>query len=150
MEVTRMTMRDLAQHIIAVAHQVNQPITNLQLQKVMYFTLQKALKDQKFDKNTIDQLYDSPFLVWRYGPVEKDIYEEYKVYGSDPITAAGANVAELEDLNNEILTLLQKDPFDLVEKSHQERFWEQHQSQIVGWRSDQAYALADILAGVKA
>lgn len=145
-----MTMRDLAQHIIAVAHQANQPITNLQLQKVMYFTLQKILKNKTFDENTIEQLYDSPFLVWRYGPVEKDIYEEYKVYGSDPITVAGSDTTELEGLNSEILTLLQRDPFDLVEASHQERFWQQHQSQIVGWRSNQDYTLADILAGVKA
>lgn len=144
-----MSMKDFAHHIIAVANDNELSITNLQLQKVMYFTLQKALKHGLLNQEQLQDLYDSPFLVWRYGPVEKDIYERYSVFGSDSIIEENECKTELNPLNRIIIDELEKDPFDLVNKSHREKFWQEHENEIHGWRSDVKYTLADIKVGAR-
>jgi uncharacterized phage-associated protein len=142
-----MSMDNFAKHIISVVHNDGQEITNLQLQKIMYFSLQYALKNNLFTRQQYEELYDEPFLVWRYGPVVKNIYEKYKVYGSDPITESDTECSELSVLNNEIIKLSHKDVFDLVNKSHMEDYWRANENAIVGWRSEVAYGLGDIVNG---
>lgn len=141
-----MTMDALAKHIIGVARQRNVPVTNLQLQKVLFFTLKQALNQQLLDEFAIEKTYNQPFEVWRYGPVEREIYEKYKVYGADPITERDVENPEYQVLNSVILQLLHRDPFELVRLSHQEDFWQQHESNIIGWRSRIAYTLSDVAA----
>lgn len=103
-----MSMKDFAHHIIAVANENNLPITNLQLQKVMYFTFKDALINQTYDKKWFDTVYDSPFLVWRYGPVEKDIYETYNIYGASPIIEKNEINPKFNRLNKFIIENLKK------------------------------------------
>lgn len=142
-----MSMKDFAHHIIAVANENNLPITNLQLQKVMYFTFKDALINQTYDKKWFDTVYDSPFLVWRYGPVEKDIYETYNIYGASPIIEKNEINPKFNRLNKFIIEKLKKDPFVLVNQSHQEKFWEDNKKEICGWRSDVKYSLDNIKLG---
>lgn len=139
-----MTMMDLAHHIIAVAHKNNIPVTNLQLQKVMFFSLKYAINDSLLSHKDIEAMYDRPFLVWRYGPVEKDIYEKYKIYGSDPILEKNDENKSLRSLNGQIIKLLRESAFKLVRESHKELFWREHEASINGWRSDVKYKLADV------
>lgn len=139
-----MTMMDLAHHIIAVAHKNNIPVTNLQLQKVMFFSLKYAMNDSLLSEGVIKATYDRPFLVWRYGPVEKDIYERYKVYGSDPILEKNNENENFRSLNDQIIKLLKESAFKLVRKSHEEPFWRDNEKNINGWRSDVEYTLADV------
>lgn len=139
-----MTMMDLAHHIIAVAHKNNIPVTNLQLQKVMFFSLKYAMNDSLLSEGVIKSTYDRPFLVWRYGPVEKDIYERYKVYGSDPILEKNNENENFRSLNDQIIKLLKESAFKLVRKSHEEPFWRDNEKNINGWRSDVEYTLADV------
>lgn len=141
-----MSMNDFAKHIISVVHNENHEITNLQLQKVMYFSLKFALKNNLFTQQQLQSIYDEPFLVWRYGPVVKSIYEKYKIYGSDPITEKGAQCSQLNVLNDEIIKLSHEDVFDLVNKSHLENYWKTNENKIVGWRSNVAYDLGDIVS----
>ena len=68
-----MSMNQLAQHILAVAKREGRSVTNLHLQKIMYFTLQRALKEEVLDRETLEELYDQSFLVWRYGPDRKSV-----------------------------------------------------------------------------
>lgn len=142
-----MSMKKFAQHIIAVANEKNLPVTNLQLQKVMYFALQKALKTNKLNKQVIEEMYDKPFLVWRYGPVEEDVYETYKVFGSDPIVEFDEQEDEYKPLNEDIVNLLNENPFNLIDKSHKEKYWKDHKLDIIGWRSDFEYSLETIKVG---
>lgn len=142
-----MSMDEFAKHIISVVHSSGQGITNLQLQKIMYFSLQYALKNNLFTRQQVNELYDEPFLVWRYGPVVKNIYEKYKVYGSDPITENDNACQALSVLNDEIIKLSHEDVFDLVDKSHMENYWKTNENKIVGWRSNVAYSLGDIVNG---
>lgn len=142
-----MSMNDFAHHIIAVANENSLKVTNLQLQKVMYFSLKEALQKNLFDRKQLTELYDRPFLVWRYGPVERDIYETYKVYGADPITESQNPYSEYKFLDSFIVTELKKDPFELVNESHQEEYWEKHEKDIHGWRSNVEYSLDNVQFG---
>lgn len=140
-----MSMKELAQHIIAVAHENKLSISNLQLQKVMYFAIQEMLKqdEKKFAKVE----YDEPFLVWRYGPVEKNIYEKYSIYGADPITDKPNPIdkySKISWLNEFIKSKLEISVFDMVKQTHLEKFWKDNSQKIDGWVSDIEYKLGDI------
>ncbi|APU45114.1 hypothetical protein HC011_09145 [Limosilactobacillus fermentum] len=141
-----MTMMDLAHHIIAVAHQNNIPVTNLQLQKVMFFSLKHAMNDNLLPQEVIEEMYDRPFLVWRYGPVVEDVYNEFSVYGATPILDDYTLVNELdkEGFNYEICDLLNQNVFKLVQESHQESFWRENESQILFGRGNARYQLDDV------
>ncbi len=141
-----MTMMDLAHHIIAVAHTNNIPVTNLQLQKVMFFSLKHAMNDNLLPREVIEKMYDRPFLVWRYGPVVEDVYNEFSVYGATPILDDYTLVNELnnEKFNHEICDLLNQNVFKLVRESHQESFWKENESQIYFGRGNARYQLDDV------
>jgi len=53
-------------------------ITPMKLQKLLYYCYvwQLVAKDKKFD---------ATFEAWTHGPVEPEIYNEYKIYGRKPI-----------------------------------------------------------------
>lgn len=141
-----MTMMDLAHHIIAVAHENDIPVTNLQLQKVMFFSLKDAINDELLSSDVIKETYDRPFLVWRYGPVVEDVYNEFSAYGATPILDDYECVNEYNnnDFNCRIIELLRMNVFSLVNKSHQENFWRNHEKQILFGRGDARYTLDDI------
>lgn len=141
-----MTMMDLAHHIIAIARKNNLPITNLQLQIVMFFSLRQALNDNLLPPDVIELLYDHPFLAWQYGPVVEDVYNEFSVYGATPILDDYPLVKELDnaDVNRKIGDLLKKNIFKLVQVSRQDRFWQAHERQIVLGRGTAQYQLNDL------
>ncbi|WP_430610645.1 hypothetical protein IGL01_000748 [Enterococcus sp. DIV0340] len=58
-----MAMNDLANHIIARAQNTKLGITNLQLQKVLYFTLIEGLKQKIIDAEWLSEQYDANFFV---------------------------------------------------------------------------------------
>lgn len=142
-----LNMFSFAKHIIATAHANGLKITNLQLQKVMYFALRYAIKSESISKDTIKEMYDEKFLVWRYGPVEKSIYEKYKIYGSDPIMDEYITLDVLKPLNSKIIELIKDNPFKLVKDSHKEPFWQENEKYIEGWRSNKSYSLKNVALG---
>lgn len=80
-----MTMLNFANHILAVAYENNLSVSNLQLQKVMYF----AMREQKDNHELLSQMYDEPFYVWRYGLVVPKIYRKFRIYGASSIIEKG-------------------------------------------------------------
>jgi uncharacterized phage-associated protein len=54
-------------------------ITNLKLQKILYFA--QAYYLAKLDK----PLFENPILAWEYGPVVSEVYRKYKSNGSNAI-----------------------------------------------------------------
>jgi uncharacterized phage-associated protein len=75
------TMDALAEHILGVARINNVSVTSLQLQKVMFFSLKEAINRGLLDKSEIQKIYDRPFEVWRYGPVERKFTKSIKCMG---------------------------------------------------------------------
>lgn len=70
----------VANFIIDIAIEKDKPVTNLKLQKIMFFLQGYCLFKHKIP------LIDGSFSKWRYGPVEEEVYREFKNNGSLPIT----------------------------------------------------------------
>lgn len=70
---------DVSNYLIKIANDKGNIITNLKLQKLLYF-LQAAFL---IEKDT--QLIEQKFERWDYGPVVPDSYHFFKQFGSEPI-----------------------------------------------------------------
>ncbi|MGO5140300.1 Panacea domain-containing protein [Streptococcus alactolyticus] len=138
-----MSMKELANHIIAVAHDNELPITNLQLQKILYFTLRNSRR--YLDEDTLKETYNEPFLVWRYGPVVESQYNRFYSYGSSPIIDSFNQIPKYKKLNKMILRFLKIDVFRMVDASHTHKFWKDNSPRIKFGRSDIEYPLEEVL-----
>lgn len=70
---------DVARHIVSRCYSIGKPISNLQLQKLLYFVW------IDYFKNTGKSLFLDSICAWQFGPVIPDIYHEYCSYGGRPI-----------------------------------------------------------------
>lgn len=136
-----MTMLNFANHILAVAYENNLSVSNLGLQKVMYF----AMREQKDNHELLSEIYDEPFYVWRYGAIVPSIYRKYKGYGSRAIIEKGQKSDEYSIFDESIIKLLKEDLFTLIDKSREHKFWQKNKDKIVKGTSDVKYELDDIL-----
>ena len=144
MEVAVMSMRKLADHIIAVAQKNSLPITNLQLQKVMYFVIKIAKQENLIDLDQLNEIYDEKFQVWAYGPVIKKEYARFKKFASEPIVGDFQVSKEYRVFDDFIVELLNVSVFTLVDLSHRVPFWANNKNKIHGFRSEVTYTLDDI------
>lgn len=136
-----MTMLNFANHILAVAYENNLSVSNLQLQKVMYF----AMREQKDNHELLSQMYDEPFYVWRYGPVVPKIYRKFRIYGASSIIEKGEKNSEYSIFDDSIIKLLKEDLFTLVDKSREHKYWLENKDKISNGISTVKYELNDVL-----
>lgn len=136
-------MRALADHIIAIGANKNLSVTNLQVQKVMFFALGFHLQDNGID-SLAKEIYDMPFEKWRYGPVVETIYYELCQYKDKAITEEGIYTNKLSSFDSNIEKLLQINVFDLVELSHQLSSWASYKTEILDRRHVESYTLKEI------
>jgi uncharacterized phage-associated protein len=75
-----MDVKNVAEYIIYKSSIDDEPITNLKLQKLLYYSqgFHLAINNQA--------LFDDPIYKWTHGPVVPSIYHQYKEFGSNPIT----------------------------------------------------------------
>ena len=137
-----MTMRDFANHILAVAYENNLSVSNLHLQKVMYFTM----RDQKDNYELLSKMYDEPFHVWRYGPTVPSIYKKYSGYGSRAIIEKGEKIDKYSIFDNTIIELLNTDVFSLIDESCKHIYWSSNEDKIIKGKSNIEYRLEDVLS----
>lgn len=110
--------RQISQYVIDKCYRSQKPISNLQLQKMLYF-LQIV-----FVRVSGGLLFSDQFEAWPYGPVIRQIYIEFSVYGGAPIrvsfNGSGAQIdPEHRDFIDEGISLLrEKSPWELVRVSH--------------------------------
>lgn len=71
-----------AYYLISLFNRDKKPITQLQVQKIMYFfeAYYMAINPD------IQQLYPCHFNAWAFGPVAIPLYKEFKEFGENPIT----------------------------------------------------------------
>ena len=116
-----MKATDVAKYVIAICYKNTIHISNLKLQKTLFFLW------IDFYAATNKCLFDDKFYAWPLGPVIPSIYREYSAYGSLPLLPYGKEGSELLPLTEketELLdTLIQKyasmSAYNLVEKSHE-------------------------------
>lgn len=139
-----LNMDAFADHIIAVAKENHFPITNLHLQKFMYFTLKLAKEEKIIDEKILREMYDQKFEVWTYGPVVRLQYIRFKRFTSEYILGHFEQNSILTPLNPIILELLTVDVFTLVDISTRLPFWVQHKDKIKKGMSEIEYSFDDI------
>lgn len=136
-----MSMLNFANHILAVAYENKLSVSNLGLQKVMYFTM----REHKNNHVLLSEIYDEPFYVWRYGAIVPRIHKKYSGYGSRTIIEKGEKNIEYSIFNDSIIKLLKEDLFTLVDISREHKFWQKNKDKIVNGTSDVKYTLDDVL-----
>lgn len=139
-----MSMKDFADHVIAVAQDNHTSISNLKLQKVMYFVLKEAVEKNLLTEEELNDIYDEPFLVWAYGPVVESEYNRFKGFGSSPIIGIFNKDSKFVALYDSIVKFLKESVFYLVQKSHEVEFWKNNKDKIYGFRSKVAYGIGDL------
>lgn len=70
---------EVSQYMVSKAYEEGYPISNLQLQKLLYFVQGKALVKLGCPA------FSESFEAWNYGPVVPEVYDQYRVYGASPI-----------------------------------------------------------------
>ena len=106
---------DIAKYAVNKRYKMGKPISNLQLQKILYF-LQIV-----FARNTGTLVFSDEFEAWPYGPVIRDVYVEFSDCGGFPIRQEFP--IEVKDslhsfLDAGIDLLAAKSPWELVRISH--------------------------------
>ena len=70
----------VARYIVTYCNAHACPISNLKLQKILYFAWIDYYKAKK------EYLFDDYMCAWQLGPVVPDVYYRFCVYGGKPIT----------------------------------------------------------------
>lgn len=125
---------------------LNRNLTPLKLQKILYYVQANHLATHNGTP-----LFMDPIEKWQYGPVVPSVYHEFKDFGINHIpttrsilrfTNTGFDIVDFipdfidintqNELVNLISSLINLDPFYLVEKTHKEPMWYKHQDAIMG------------------
>ncbi|MBQ7262755.1 MAG: DUF4065 domain-containing protein [Synergistaceae bacterium] len=80
--------KDVARYILGYFSDRGSPISNLQLQKLLYFCW-----IDHFNR-TGEHLFEDPFVAWALGPVVVSVYREYCSYSGSPIFAGSCPLPE--------------------------------------------------------
>lgn len=120
---TELKALDVAQSILYIAHQAGDNITNLKLQKLLYYA--QAWYLVNFDK----PLFEDNIEAWQYGPVVREVYITFNKYQNKPISkfdkkAIDKLTAEQVDYLKEFCAYFMKfSASELVSMTHSEQPW---------------------------
>ncbi len=113
---------DVAKYIINYAIEKENPITNLHLQKILYFVW------IDFYKATKEHLFDESIEAWQYGPVVPKVYNEYFIFSSFQLKFKQDEIIQNDErLNGFIDKYYKQTVSDLVKKSHEKgKSWDKN------------------------
>jgi uncharacterized phage-associated protein len=138
------SMRELSDHIISVARDADLPVTNLQVQKIMFFSLGMHIKNNGGLDELALNTYDIPFEKWQYGPVVETEYYRLNHFKEKPITIEGHYSEEYQDWDETIIKLLKINVFDLVKVSHEFPSWADYKEDILNRNYVESYSIREI------
>lgn len=141
--MTKYKALDIARYIINYAISKEHPISNLQLQKIIYYVQAAFLVE--FECGA----FEEKVMNWTYGPVVEEVYREYRTYGYLAIDKRQDKynsiiydnkdceikvieetfdesmiIKEHKDIINKVVeSYMSMDAIDLVEKTHKEDPW---------------------------
>lgn len=119
------TAINIAYHLLDIAHRNGDCITNLKLQKLLYYAQAWFMVN-----NNGKLLFEDDIEAWKYGPVVRSVYDNFKKYNSSPIEISKRRrkIKPLEK-NEEIfleefsITFYKFSASELVAMTHNERPW---------------------------
>lgn len=79
---------DVAEYIVARCANSGRPVTNLQLQKIMYYVQLNFLRT--YDKC----IFEDDILALRHGPAVKEVYYKYNIWGRNEIVPRAVQSAK--------------------------------------------------------
>ena len=111
---------NVASYIVSYCAQKKKPVSNLKLQKMLYFIW------IDYYKSTGKYLFEDRFYAWQLGPVVPIVYFEYCSYGGMPIIPFHSLQKESYPISSELADALPRliDPYlhksarDLVNMTH--------------------------------
>ena len=123
-EDVNMDVKNLSRYIIGKFQEKEIQITNLKLQKILYYVQGYFLK--KYHRAA----FASSIFNWPYEPVVKEAYFEYSDNGARPITTTtiSTDINGITETDKKIINaILEKTYYEsaskLVEKTHNEMPW---------------------------
>lgn len=109
-----MKAQDLAYAIIDFAQRFGTPVSNMLLNKLMFFC---AISNYQHGFGRL--IEDAYFEAWPYGPFIRDVYIELSIYGADDITDHFDCKVELpEHLQKTLQKWLPRGPWEIEGRSH--------------------------------
>lgn len=130
---------EVAKYVINYSHDINHPISNLKLQKILYYIQAASLVELGY------KCFEEAIVAWEFGPVVEDVYQLYKEYGRAEIPPQSAFknmdfdsgkmkivITESKEIDIADKRIIDKivnaykeveNPFELVKKTHQEDPW---------------------------
>ena len=122
---------DVAAFIVNFAIGNNRPVSNLQLQKILFFAQCDYMRLHEGAP-----LFTDDFEAWQYGPVVPSVYSTYSIFGGSPISKAAKyrsfNIflgssegviplsgEEKASVERTVLKCIEMPPWDLVRLSHE-------------------------------
>lgn len=112
----------IAKYIITKCYNNNNPVSNLKLQKMLYFIFGDYYKKYK------EYLFEDDFVAWKLGPVILEVYFSFNSNISNPICESydvnlGLAQDRLSFIDKKIDNLQAKSTWELVEDSHKTTPW---------------------------
>jgi len=112
---------EVAKYVINHEHNNGREISNLRLQKLLYFVQAKVLVE------TENPCFEEEMEAWDFGPVVPCVYHTYKIFGSWDLSFSGAvpSIAEvISEKIDSIIDYCQSFPTrQLVEITHNQDPW---------------------------
>lgn len=75
------SVMDIARYVIAYCNEKSYAISNLKLQKILYF----IQADFLVNSNGMHPCFNNRIEAWDFGPVIPEVYQEYKNFGASNI-----------------------------------------------------------------
>lgn len=139
---------DVADFILNNRIKAGRPITNLELQKYLYFV------NAKFLYESGQPLFEEPIEKWKFGPVVSEVYHQYKHNKGNKITELSQHESIIfadngitiehnyfdeksipdcikESIEESIEKLSSYDSFELVEETHKHSEWKNDEEKIL-------------------
>lgn len=135
-----LSCHQVADYFLAQQDEDSGDITNLKLQKLVYYA-------QGFHLAIFDEpLFNEPIKAWTHGPVVPELYQKFKQYGSDVIPFANINWTNIDketlSFLDEVYSVFnQYSGWALRNMTHEELPWQEHEADagIISTESMKAY-----------
>ncbi len=116
---------DIANYIVKKSIDFGKPITNLKLQKVLYYVQAAFLVEKD------EPAFEESVSAWMYGPVVESVYYQFRKYVSKEITEYDENFEVSDDdqkiIDSVIRSYLDFSGTQLISKTHKEKPWKEIQ-----------------------
>lgn len=108
---------DVAEYIVSKCSRERHQISNLQLQKILYYTQRHFLQNKR------RALFSDDIEAWRYGPVVSDVYYRFSGFGVMTIYYSQLNTppivsGDLRAIDNIVEEKRTLNPWSMVDDTH--------------------------------